>query len=159
MRNDIRRKTEKIAGDARPVANGARKSIELHAEKNIVSGNRAERAEHGRSEADLYLFRRFGGLSVGTSLHAEKAGLREDEKRRKLFAEKGLTKRGKCDIIMFANRERDAKILRRNAGVAELADARDLKSRDTEVSYRFDPGHRHHRDSKTPSGRAGNIAE
>ena len=30
------------------------------------------------------------------------------------------------------------------AGVAELADARDLKSRDTKVSYRFDPGHRHH---------------
>ena len=32
------------------------------------------------------------------------------------------------------------------AGVAELADARDLKSRDTKVSYRFDPGHRHHRE-------------
>ena len=31
-----------------------------------------------------------------------------------------------------------------NAGVAEQADARDLKSRDTKVSYRFDPGHRHH---------------
>ena len=31
-----------------------------------------------------------------------------------------------------------------SAGVAELADARDLKSRDTKVSYRFDPGHRHH---------------
>ena len=31
------------------------------------------------------------------------------------------------------------------AGVAEQADARDLKSRDTKVSYRFDPGHRHHR--------------
>ena len=30
------------------------------------------------------------------------------------------------------------------AGVAEQADARDLKSRDTKVSYRFDPGHRHH---------------
>ena len=29
------------------------------------------------------------------------------------------------------------------AGVAELADARDLKSRDTRVSYRFDPGYRH----------------
>ena len=29
------------------------------------------------------------------------------------------------------------------AGVAEQADARDLKSRDTKVSYRFDPGHRH----------------
>jgi hypothetical protein len=30
------------------------------------------------------------------------------------------------------------------AGVAELADARDLKSRDTKVSYRFETGHRHH---------------
>ena len=29
------------------------------------------------------------------------------------------------------------------AGVAELADALDLKSNDTRVSYRFDPGHRH----------------
>ena len=35
------------------------------------------------------------------------------------------------------------------AGVAEQADARDLKSRDTKVSYRFDPGHRHHRGIKT----------
>ena len=32
------------------------------------------------------------------------------------------------------------------AGVAEQADARDLKSRDTKVSYRFDPGYRHHRE-------------
>ena len=31
-----------------------------------------------------------------------------------------------------------------SAGVAELADARDLKSRDTRVSYRFETGHRHH---------------
>ena len=29
------------------------------------------------------------------------------------------------------------------AGVAELADARDLKSRETHLSYRFDPGRRH----------------
>ena len=28
--------------------------------------------------------------------------------------------------------------------MAKLADARDLKSRDTRVSYRFDPGFRHH---------------
>ena len=32
-----------------------------------------------------------------------------------------------------------------DAGVAEQADARDLKSRDAKASYRFDPGHRHHR--------------
>lgn len=30
-----------------------------------------------------------------------------------------------------------------DAGVAELADARDLKSREGRPSYRFDPGHRH----------------
>jgi len=31
----------------------------------------------------------------------------------------------------------------RFAGVAESADARDLKSREVHTSYRFDPGHRH----------------
>ena len=30
------------------------------------------------------------------------------------------------------------------AGMAELADARDLKSREIHFSYRFDPGFRHH---------------
>ena len=39
------------------------------------------------------------------------------------------------------------------AGVAELADARDLKSRDTKVSYRFDPGHRHHRGLRKGAGK------
>ena len=37
------------------------------------------------------------------------------------------------------------------AGVAELADARDLKSRETFPSYRFDSGHQHH---QTESGRS-----
>ena len=32
-----------------------------------------------------------------------------------------------------------------NADVAELADARDLKSRGSYIPYRFDPGHRHHK--------------
>ena len=32
---------------------------------------------------------------------------------------------------------------KRYAGVAELADARDLKSRGTQIPYRFDPGFRH----------------
>ena len=32
----------------------------------------------------------------------------------------------------------------RYAGVAKLADARDLKSRGTQIPYRFDPGFRHH---------------
>ena len=31
-----------------------------------------------------------------------------------------------------------------NASVAELADARDLKSRGTQIPYRFEPGFRHH---------------
>ena len=35
------------------------------------------------------------------------------------------------------------KIQTKNAGVAELADARDLKSREVHPSYRFDSGHRH----------------
>ena len=34
-------------------------------------------------------------------------------------------------------------VVRERAGVAEQADARDLKSCDTRVSYRFDPGLRH----------------
>ena len=48
--------------------------------------------------------------------------------------------------------EKESKIQRVcDAGVAELADARDLKSRDAKASYRFDPGHRHHRtDRKIP---------
>ena len=33
---------------------------------------------------------------------------------------------------------------RNYAGMAELADARDLKSREIQLSYRFDPGFRHH---------------
>ena len=36
--------------------------------------------------------------------------------------------------------------LDRCAGVAELADAQDLKSCDPYRSYRFDPGFRHHKD-------------
>ena len=32
------------------------------------------------------------------------------------------------------------------AGVAEQADARDLKSREVHTSYRFDPGHRHQKE-------------
>ena len=34
-------------------------------------------------------------------------------------------------------------VVRERAGVAEQADAWDLKSCDTRVSYRFDPGLRH----------------
>ena len=52
---------------------------------------------------------------------------------------------GKCDIIFEQPKER------LYAGVAEQADARDLKSRDTKVSYRFDPGHRHHNGKKSIS--------
>ena len=35
-----------------------------------------------------------------------------------------------------------------NAGVAELADARDLKSRGINFPYRFDPGRRQKKDSE-----------
>ena len=55
----------------------------------------------------------------------------------------GLTPDKICGIITNANREKERSD-RRVAGVAELADARDLKSRDAKASYRFDPGHRHH---------------
>ena len=34
-------------------------------------------------------------------------------------------------------------VFQHDAGVAELADARDLKSREERSSYRFDPGRRH----------------
>ena len=54
---------------------------------------------------------------------------------------KGLTFKIIYDIISYA----DSDVREQFAGVAELADARDLKSRDTKVSYRFDPGHRHQR--------------
>ena len=65
----------------------------------------------------------------------------------KKYFKKGLTNRLLCGIMPYANRmERES--LGAKAGVAELADARDLKSRDTKVSYRFDPGHRHHRGLK-----------
>ena len=74
------------------------------------------------------------------------------ERKKIIFSQKGLTREKRCDII-FKLTERKLKV-RGFAGVAEQADARDLKSRDTKVSYRFDPGHRHH-----PSGRRKHIAE
>ena len=36
------------------------------------------------------------------------------------------------------------------ADVAELADASDLKSDGTYLPYRFEPGHRHHRERQAP---------
>ena len=64
-----------------------------------------------------------------------------------IISQKRLTNKGVCDIISHADREKGT-LPWQNAGVAELADARDLKSRDTKVSYRFDPGHRHHHGKK-----------
>ena len=66
-------------------------------------------------------------------------------------SKKGVDK----EEILWYNNKANGKSVDANAGVAEQADARDLKSRDTKVSYRFDPGHRHH------NGKAGkiNIAE
>ena len=82
---------------------------------------------------------------------------REENKRN---FKKGLTRGEVCDIIMNANRK-GASLLVLPAGVAEQADARDLKSRDTKVSYRFDPGHRHQgmqRRDRTTTAKT-NIAE
>ena len=77
----------------------------------------------------------------------ERAGEKAKEIR-----ERGLTRAADCDIINNANRkDGEQEFHGENAGVAELADARDLKSRDTKVSYRFDPGHRHHRGRKSGS--------
>ncbi len=62
----------------------------------------------------------------------------------KYFFKKGLTTVKSCDIIAERTKgESEPSPSRRFAGMAELADARDLKSRDTRVSYRFDPGFRH----------------
>ena len=72
-------------------------------------------------------------------------------KKEEKFFKKGLTKERGCAIISNANRK-DASLLVLPAGVAEQADARDLKSRDARASYRFDPGHRH-------QGTKNNIAE
>ena len=54
--------------------------------------------------------------------------------------QKVLTFPKRCDIIY----KRCRKSGRNFAGMAELADARDLKSREIYFSYRFDPGFRHH---------------
>ena len=52
----------------------------------------------------------------------------------------------------LTNRKLCATIYRSHAGVAKLADARDLKSRGKRFPYRFDPGHRHQkRDNFTDS--------
>ena len=54
--------------------------------------------------------------------------------------QKVLTFPKRCDIMY----KRCRKSGRNFAGMAELADARDLKSREIYFSYRFDPGFRHH---------------
>ena len=55
---------------------------------------------------------------------------------------KVLTNNFNRDIILKHPRKGDIE-RRLYAGVAELADARDLKSRGTQIPYRFDPGFRH----------------
>ena len=63
---------------------------------------------------------------------------KKDEK----FFQKGVDKRkGVCYNKQCEPKGRSLLVL--PAGVAEQADARDLKSRDARASYRFDPGHRH----------------
>ncbi len=64
------------------------------------------------------------------------------------FFEKAIDKSSEvCYNVRVASK-------RHSAGVAELADARDLKSRVTRVTYRFDPGHRHHTKFYISRGRA-----
>ena len=53
---------------------------------------------------------------------------------------KGLTLY-KSSVIIYEQLGRPVGL---DAGMAELADARDLKSREIYFSYRFDPGFRHH---------------
>ena len=60
---------------------------------------------------------------------------------REVFFEIPLTNSGGGGII---NKHSGNVCYGTYAGVAELADARDLKSRVTRVTYRFDPGLRHH---------------
>ena len=64
---------------------------------------------------------------------------KNDEKRKTkifLILKKGLTSGKERDIILGQKRSV-------SAGMAEQADARDLKSRDTKVSYGFDSRFRH----------------
>ena len=56
------------------------------------------------------------------------------------FFKKDLTF-GEVSVIIYRLKELKARAT--NAGVAELVDARDLKSRDTKVSYGFDSRFRH----------------
>jgi hypothetical protein len=72
-------------------------------------------------------------------------GKRKSFEKSELFSKNILTKGAERDIIIDANRKGKQAPRVCNAGVAEQADARDLKSRDARASYRFDPGHRHHR--------------
>ena len=67
----------------------------------------------------------------------KKASLPFPKRRKRRNLKKGLTKRFVRAII-------EKQHGRRYAGMAELADARDLKSREIYFSYRFDPGFRHH---------------
>ena len=69
-----------------------------------------------------------------------------------LFFKKVLTNGTSCAIINESSAQGSLRWY--SAGVAELADARDLKSRDTRVSYRFETGHRHHTTFHTSRGRA-----
>lgn len=72
--------------------------------------------------------------SAENDRYSDKAG------KIKIFLKKPLTTDARCDIL-FGQQGKDPWGL--CAGVAELADAWDLKSHDTKVSYRFEPGVRH----------------
>ena len=62
--------------------------------------------------------------------------------RTRIFAKLKISKKGLDKTEMkWYNGQAEKE---RYAGVAKLADARDLKSRGTLIPYRFEPGFRHH---------------
>ncbi len=90
----------------------------------------------------------FYKVKLLSSLYISQNGLSTDIDVREffIFFKKLLTKEFQCDIIVKQQRDGLSCFVTRTgvcAGVAELADARDLKSRVTKVTYRFEPGVRH----------------
>jgi len=83
----------------------------------------------------LYHKRLFFSTVLGKKARNVLFSKRFVEKAKKLFhenSERGLTKEKEYDIMLYAN-EREQKVSEQEllAGVAEQADARDVKSRDT----------------------------
>ena len=67
-----------------------------------------------------------------------------NQKKSIFFLKRVLTKLNLCDILFKQLRVDHKRGDENSAGVAKLADARDLKSRGTKVPYGFDSRSRHH---------------